>query len=164
MRACQNNSGLATHSINTLRTSIQVRVKASVLKLHMYPTIWTGYKINNLIHMIFTPVDVLAIVLSRFLTFLIDWPRFFFILEIRQESFLDLTARILPDFQEYKILDRTDKSCPASQDSVYMIPGWTDKISLFGPESCYILLFWTRIWKEWIEECRLVHSLVRSLF
>jgi hypothetical protein len=54
--------------------------------------------------------DVLAIVLSRFLTFLVEQPRFFFILAIRQESFLDLTARISPDFQEYKILDRTDKS------------------------------------------------------
>jgi hypothetical protein len=58
-------------------------------------------------------VDDLAIVLSRFL----------FILDTRQGSCLDLTARILPDFQEYKILDRTDKSCPASQDSVYMILG-----------------------------------------
>jgi hypothetical protein len=69
-------------------------------------------------------VDVLVIVLSRFLTFLIDLARFFFILEIRHESFLDFTARILTDFQEYKILDRTDKSCPASQDWVYMILDW----------------------------------------
>ena len=55
-------------------------------------------------------VDVLAIVPSRFLAFLVNQPRFFFILEIMQESFRDLTARNLPDFQEYKILDRTDKS------------------------------------------------------
>jgi hypothetical protein len=70
-----------------------------------------------------TLVDVLVIVLSRFLTFLIDPARFFFILESRQESVLDFTARILPDFQEYKILDRTDKSCLASQDCIYMILG-----------------------------------------
>ena len=74
--------------------------------------------------MVLPLVDVLVIVLSRFLTFLIDLARFFFILEIRHESFLDFTARILPDFQEYKILDRTDKSCPTSQDWVYMILDW----------------------------------------
>jgi hypothetical protein len=92
-----------------------------------------------LVKKIATLVDVLAIVLSRFLTFLVEQPRFFFILEIRQESFLDFTARILPDFQECKILDRTDKSWPASQDCIYMILGWTDKICLFCQESCYRL-------------------------
>jgi hypothetical protein len=59
----------------------------------------------------------------QILDFLGCQARFFFILDTRQGSCLDLTARILPDFQEYKILDRTDKSCPASQDSVYMILG-----------------------------------------
>ncbi len=91
-----------------------------------------------------TLADVRVIVFSRFLILLIDSERFFFILEIRQESVLDFTARILPDFQEYKILDRTDKSCPASQDSVYMILGWQTKFSVLS-----------RIWKEWIQECRL---------
>jgi hypothetical protein len=71
----------------------------------------------------------------QILFFLDDQARFFFILDTRQGSCLDLTARILPDFQEYKILDRTDKSCPASQDSVHMILGWQGTICLFCQES-----------------------------